>query len=734
MSELDVLRVKFTHSNTVREKKPYTIYEIEVRSSSTITWVIYKRYTAFYALHQHLLKAILALPEPQRIQLPALPPKRLTRSLAVEFVEKRKVELQDYLRALLDTPGLLPSAVLLSFLEVPDSVRPMLFAASAHRGPSLLQGMYDRGAGDGASYDREGKDAGGGGAGGKGPAAYQHKTFEERRTMELIHALKHSTNKVSAIKAYEWWFFDQKPRLSPELIRVLFAGKSGQEGEGGLIVVCGEVHYSHVAARAALHLLLRFLDVEKNKDAQYFLDVFLTLDLSLLKRMQLHQHIISERGNRLSAFRLIHAYRNAAIAHRSSVMAAPASVDASVQLLIGDGWAVKEYYKWSERRTEGVVMIKGREGVEVESGVPNMSEVNTRSVVQSTVEEVIRAWRDDEAWREVRMCEGVADVDGDVRLEYKKGREGGIVVRMQTVMPYAADVVSAVIGDWARRREWDIKYQTHEVLARVLLGEGEEEKEEDVSVGGGGTANDGNQEEAVVVHYTYKSFASPYKYRDVLLLTATVSYDADRAALSSTTTTALTSPAMASASSLSPSSTSSTSSFLSPSSAASPSSASEAGPPPPPTPLPPAPSSVLHLMRSVMHPSLPETKQRQRAAFHSSAYIVTPLPSSPPSPPSSLVTLLLSCDKESVLIVSADLLGETNELRQSFVNLARCCGEDDGEDGKRRRDVGVTTAAGSTQRLSSLLHSAINAGDTVTAAHTAAAMAGPVPDMVKATG
>ena len=94
MSDLDVLRVKFTHSNTVREKKPYTIYEIEVRSSSTITWVIYKRYTAFYALHQQLLKAILSLPESQRIVLPPLPPKRLTRSLAAEFVEKRKNELQ----------------------------------------------------------------------------------------------------------------------------------------------------------------------------------------------------------------------------------------------------------------------------------------------------------------------------------------------------------------------------------------------------------------------------------------------------------------------------------------------------------------------------------------------------------------------------------------------------------------------------------------------------------------
>ena len=126
--------------------------------------------------------------------------------------------------------------------------------------------------------------------------------------MELIHALKHSTNKsvtlrspstslprstspaavlpltfhlppplscdrVSAIKSYEQWFFDQKPRqstspspfslppsphclhrltvshpcrcpsgLSPELIRVLFAGKNGQEGEGGSAITKAHSH------------------------------------------------------------------------------------------------------------------------------------------------------------------------------------------------------------------------------------------------------------------------------------------------------------------------------------------------------------------------------------------------------------------------------------------------------------------------------------------------------------
>jgi hypothetical protein len=73
---MDVLQVNFTASNTVLDPKPYTvffnslllsrfsllladvmcfcvqIYELEIRSSSTITWVIYKRYSDFDTVHQ----------------------------------------------------------------------------------------------------------------------------------------------------------------------------------------------------------------------------------------------------------------------------------------------------------------------------------------------------------------------------------------------------------------------------------------------------------------------------------------------------------------------------------------------------------------------------------------------------------------------------------------------------------------------------------------------------------
>jgi len=110
------------------------------------------------------------------VELPALPPKRLTRSLAAEFVEKRKIELQEYLREILLSPALRHNEIILKFLEVPDSVRPMLSRA----------GIADD-AGDGK--DR------GGDAGHQQAMGDHHRAYEERRVLELLNALASHKNK-----------------------------------------------------------------------------------------------------------------------------------------------------------------------------------------------------------------------------------------------------------------------------------------------------------------------------------------------------------------------------------------------------------------------------------------------------------------------------------------------------------------------------------------------------------
>lgn len=50
--------------------------------------------------------------------------------------------------------------------------------------------------------------------------------------------------------------------LSTDFINVLY---QGIEARGGLIETCGNFEYSNVAARAALELLCRLLDIERNQ-------------------------------------------------------------------------------------------------------------------------------------------------------------------------------------------------------------------------------------------------------------------------------------------------------------------------------------------------------------------------------------------------------------------------------------------------------------------------------------
>eukprot|EP01083_Nonionella_stella_P107040 309552_1 len=123
----DLLSVKFTASNAVRGKRPYTIYEIEVRSSTTMPWLLYKRYRDFDNLHAQLQKLMTSNKELESLNVKLnLPPKRLVRSMAPDVVAKRQKELEEYLQKILSNPSLVRNQLILDFLTVPESLRAML--------------------------------------------------------------------------------------------------------------------------------------------------------------------------------------------------------------------------------------------------------------------------------------------------------------------------------------------------------------------------------------------------------------------------------------------------------------------------------------------------------------------------------------------------------------------------------------------------------------------------------
>ncbi len=699
MSELDTLKVSFTHSQTMREKKQYTIYEIEVRSSSTQTWVIYKRYSHFYDLHQQLVKSIernqfqSSSSNSAPIQLAALPPKRITRSLAPEFVEKRRAELQEYLTNILETPGLHQNPVILTFLEVPDSVKAMLSAGASANGRENSTNN-----GNSNSDNRMTNIS----------PQINYKTYEERRVNELILTLKNHPSRVAALKSFEDYFFDQRPRISSELIRLLFQGRSGQDTDGGLAQTCGDLRNSRVAARAALHLLIRLLDVEKNKDAHLFLDQFCSLESSIIRKMRLDQHISLDRGNRLPAFKIIAILKENYILnfnpHTASVgvgnlaqpMTPELNAEMNLEFLLNDSAAWKEFKSWESRQT-ATVLPSSKEPLSIINSSLSIQELGHKPILFTVLQEILAHFMEDStsplqsmvdyrrisnylrfpssfspstvispllsnySWRPVRSCtrntgQSQSSISGNsssslssssfddpslsVSLHYRK--IPGLTlhspeftqIRATMILPYSAHSVSRFLWNMENRHYWDPKFDHGKLISSL----------ENSSV---------NQENEIV-QFLHRSHSSPYKFRDSVLLRANHSIPADSYRKDG----------------------------------------QKIGEP-----------LVIHSYRSVSHPAAPDHKDPTRSVWLSSGIIISPLEGqqSDVAPPginpysnangsstnginiptnstvtsdACLVTIFYQFDREAILILSPDLLGESQEFRSSLARLKLILGNE----------------------------------------------------------
>jgi hypothetical protein len=231
--------------------------------------------------------------------------------------------------------------------------------------------------------------------------------------------------------------------------------------------------------------------------------------------------------------------------------------------------------------------------------------------------------------------------------------------------------------------------------------------------------------QADIVHMVFKSFSSPYKYRDVVLLRAFAAVDKTRAdfeaqgfktrqTLASSTGSAATSSATAAAGAAAGSAYhqmnqqqqqqqtgSGSDSPRNGSGAGAGTGAGEAEDPIFSGEGYFADGGLLFGSRSVLHAAGPELKDNVRAVLYPTGYSLTPLrdqavlvhalPGSDEagnggggaqvlSTPgcACLLTFVAQLDRESVLIVAPDLLGETNELRHTFANLKACLARDRG--------------------------------------------------------
>ena len=284
----NLLNVEFTAANAVRGKKPYTVYEMRVSSSITPSWIILKRYRDFDALNVQLLDRIASDPElskQSRDNLPALPKRKLFNYMKANVVSSRQSKLEEYVRHLLRNPSFRRTDLLMDFLSVPEAVRQMILIQTPNQRRSI-KGIH----GDDKKLGKH------------------HLNEDEFEVDLLIKKLYAQKDRVKALIRFEEWYFMERPggnhgiSLLPNLIRKLL---KGYDRYPGLIQSC-KLSHSKTAWRGSLNLMCKLMDVERNKYARSFLHVFLRLDHSLYREMDLHRHIKVIICNTISILHFFH--------------------------------------------------------------------------------------------------------------------------------------------------------------------------------------------------------------------------------------------------------------------------------------------------------------------------------------------------------------------------------------------------------------------------------------------
>ena len=237
------------------------------------------------------------------------------------------------------------------------------------------------------------------------------KTPEDVRIFEMLQQLKKHSNKVAALRDFEEWFFDLRPKLSAEQLKLLFLGDESYSGFDifftvflfRLLAACGSFDYSDIASRAALELLCRLLDVEKNKDAALFLDFFCHLDRHYLKILQLHLHCLRQHGSRQGAFAIVQILKE-------RVPQLP------LEHYLQDSLARQEYFRWLENRTDSSHSLNLQEN-QVKSLV--LKDINYKAVVEQSVFDIIKNVQMEQGWRVV-SCEKEKGYQLTYRKEFNK--------------------------------------------------------------------------------------------------------------------------------------------------------------------------------------------------------------------------------------------------------------------------------------------------------------------------
>jgi hypothetical protein len=124
--------------------------------------------------------------------------------------------------------------------------------------------------------------------------------------------------------------------------------------------------------------------------------------------MQLHLHILSDRGNRVGAFRLVSILRE-------KMPLLP------VEIYVPDSWARQEYSRWAERHSDSVSPFIADPQENFLKAL-NLKDVNYKSISEQAYVDVMKNAQVEAGWRKI----GIDDESG-VQITYRKEIQKDIV-------------------------------------------------------------------------------------------------------------------------------------------------------------------------------------------------------------------------------------------------------------------------------------------------------------------
>ncbi|EAS01984.2 PX-SNX-like domain protein (macronuclear) [Tetrahymena thermophila SB210] len=283
-----ILKVNIDNTELViLDNEQYTAYQIKVETDMG-TYHINKRYSEFRLFRKELKQQYSDL------VIAKFPRKKIFSSFKQKTIENRTKALNDFLAAMFEAYQKKQIFMFLDFIEIQEQF--------------IKKGIHD--------FFRV-----------QANSAFQippqiinsipikPTNEQERMMLEIIQKLNAFTDSITcSLEKIRNFYFKQQPTLNRNFIPLILIGQDNLKGIIELsLQVTKENPDSHLICCQGLKLVLELMDIQKNPNAQQFIDVYTKITFQDMKKFNFKAHIANKNAKecKISALKLMKIFVDA---------------------------------------------------------------------------------------------------------------------------------------------------------------------------------------------------------------------------------------------------------------------------------------------------------------------------------------------------------------------------------------------------------------------------------------